>query len=39
MSQDGIELAGVMVQLIVGQRQASQPGQMGHLVTRDLGHD
>ena len=37
--QDGVELAGVAVQLVVGQCQPGQPGQMGHLVTGDLGHD
>ena len=39
VGQDGVELAGEAVQLVVGQRQPGQPGQVGHLVAGDLGHD
>jgi hypothetical protein len=42
VGQDGVELAGVAVQLGIGQRQAGQPGQVGHLLrgdVGDLGHD
>ena len=39
VGQDGVELAGVAVQLVVGQRQPSQLGQMGYLVAGDLGHE
>ena len=38
VGEDGVELAGVAVQLVVGQRQPGQPGQMGHVVAGDLGH-
>ena len=39
MGQDRIELAGEAVQLGIGQRQPGQPGQVGYVVTGDLGHD
>ena len=32
------ELGGEMVELIVGQRQPGQPGEVSHLVTGDGGH-
>ena len=37
--EDGVELAGETVQLVVGQRQPGQAGQVGDVVSGDLRHD
>ena len=37
--EDGVELAGVAVQLVIGQREAGQARQVGYLVSGDLRHD
>jgi hypothetical protein len=36
MLEDGVELAGEAVQLVVGQRQPGQARQVGDVVSRDL---
>jgi hypothetical protein len=37
--EDGVELACVAVQLIVGQREPGQTGEVGYLISGDLRHD
>ena len=39
MLEDGVELAGEAVQLVVGQGEPSQAGEVGNLVSGDLRHD
>jgi hypothetical protein len=39
MTEDGVELTGEAVQLVLGQGQAGQARQMGNLVSGDLRHD
>ena len=39
VAEDGVELAGEAVQLVVGQREAGQARQVGNLVSGDLRHD
>jgi hypothetical protein len=38
VAKDGVQLAGVAVQLVVGQRKAREARQVGYLVSGDL-HD
>ena len=39
VAEDGVQLAGETVQLILGQREAGQARQVGYLVSRDLRDD
>ena len=39
VAENGVQLAGETVQLVIGQRQPGQTRQVGHFISGDLRHD